>query len=378
MTETEALVILNAIPGLTALRIRRLVEHFGSAARLFSLQTADFMQTGIIPGTCVANINNFDRERFLEQELRLIAKHNIDVITLDDIAYPANLKEITDAPAVLYVRGSLLKTDTLSLAVVGSRLASVYGMTTAGEFAGALSELGFTVVSGMARGIDTSAHQGCLRSKGRTLAVLGCGLSNIYPPENDKLMEMIAANGAVVSEFPMTTPPMAKNFPQRNRVISGISLGVLVIEASKQSGALITSRFALEQGREVFALPGRVKDPNASGTHRLIQQGAKLVTCIEDILEELHPRVKALVGVGQTSASIKEARPKSADDVSQDEAQVLGCLDNNPVFIDDLLTRLERPLAYIMNILLELEMKHMVKKSPGMFYSRVQQKEIYV
>ena len=369
MKEKEALMALNAVPGLSARRIRQLTDYFGSAVDVLSSGTEKIKASGLIPRPVCRLLARFDPERFLDKEYRHMEKHHVTVMALSDPAYPVNLKEIIDAPVVLYVKGALHPQDALSLALVGSRRSSVYGMSVAGELAGQLAEMGFAIVSGMARGIDTASHLGALRSRGRTIAVLGCGLAQCYPAENQALMERIADRGAVVSEFFMTAPPKAQHFPQRNRIISGLSLGVVVVEAARQSGALITSRFAMEQGREVFALPGRIHDPHAAGTHRLIQDGAKLTTGLEDILEELQPRIRSLIGATKL-APAPPARATDSASASRDEEDILKCLGQEPVFIDDLVAGCRRPARRVLDTLLQMEMKHLIKRRPGMLYQR--------
>ena len=283
-------MVLNAVGGLGSAGIRALIECYGSPAGIFTVPAAELLSRGIIPETTLRNIIDFPKEQFLQNELEHMAKRQARVISFLDDDYPSLLRETPGAPCVLYTRGKIPQDRPLSIAVVGSRKASYYGLTHAHKFAAQLSGLGFTIISGMARGIDSQAHKGALDSGGLTIAVLGCGLSHVYPPENTDLFNRISESGAVISEFPMQTPPLAHNFPRRNRVISGLSLGVIVVEAAQRSGALITANFALEQGREVFAVPGPIDSLTAQGTHYLIKQGAKLVTCLEDILEELQQK----------------------------------------------------------------------------------------
>ena len=232
MTELEALLVLNAVTGLGGIRIRKLLDCFGSGAAAIKSNRQDLIAAGILPGNVVSNFIKFNKDEFLKKEYDLINKHGIKVISFRDKNYPAHLKEIPDSPVVLYVKGTVEKENDLSIALVGSRRASFYGLSVAEKLAAGLADLGITVVSGMARGIDGAAHRGALRAGGATLAVLGCGLSHIYPPEHKKLFEEIAAHGAVVSEFSMAMAPLAANFPKRNRIISGLCLGVVVVEAS--------------------------------------------------------------------------------------------------------------------------------------------------
>ncbi|MEW5758600.1 MAG: DNA-processing protein DprA [Candidatus Omnitrophota bacterium] len=227
-----------------------------------------------------------------KKELELAAKHKIKIISISDAGYPEILKKIFDPPKALYVKGELREEDNLSIAIVGSRLASSYGLIQAEKFGFDLANLGITVVSGLARGIDTKAHLGALKANGRTIAVLGSGLLSVYPPENKGLVEKISQNGAVISEYPLDMGPRRENFPKRNRIVTGLSLGVVVVEAAKNSGALISARCALEQGREVFSLPGKLDSDNSFGTNELIKDGAKLTTSVNDILEEIAPFIK--------------------------------------------------------------------------------------
>ena len=250
MTEQEALIALNLIPDIGSARLKNLLEAFGSAPKIFLNSESTLKKVDKISDKIARAIVAFSYES-LKKELALAKKLGVTVVTLKDNTYPKNLKEIYDPPLCLYVKGALSSADTLALAIVGSRRASFYGLSCAEKFAYALAQYGITVVSGLARGVDTQAHAGALKAKGRTLAVLGSGLNSLYPPENAKLAEKIAESGAVVSEFPLNAEPLARNFPRRNRVISGLSLGTIVVEAAKNSGALITADFALEQGREV-------------------------------------------------------------------------------------------------------------------------------
>lgn len=251
MTNLENLLTLNAIPELGSIRIKKLLECFGSAEKIFSVSLCALRRVEGISLKIAQDILRKKNKIDIEEELNLAKKNDIKIISIQDKDYPESLKNIYDPPIILYVKGTLLEKDNLAIAVVGSRRASIYGLTCAEKFALQLSELGITVISGMARGVDSASHRGALKAKGRTIAVLGSGLLNIYPAENKKLFEEISHNGAVISEFPLNTKPFAGNFPRRNRIISGLSLGVIVVEASRNSGALITADLALEQGREV-------------------------------------------------------------------------------------------------------------------------------
>ncbi len=370
MNEREAILILSATPGISPMRLKKLVAHFGSAQKILALSEDDLLKAGL-NAKLSEGIARFDRNYFLKKELELISKHNVELIFQPDPEYPDLLKEIADAPFVLYVKGEVSPASKTSIAIVGSRRASMYGITIAEKFALELAERGITVVSGLAKGIDTAAHRGALRAKGSTLAVLGSGLANIYPVENKKLFEMIAesGNGAVISEFPMTMPPVSYNFPQRNRIISGLSVGVVVVEASAKSGALITSDFALEQGREVFAIPGKIDSPSAIGVNNLIKQGAKLVSSVEDILEEFSLAAGPTPSKKNSKESICTNRFVE-DNLTQDEERLFALLSKAPKHVDQIVNDCGRSVSQAMSGLLHLELKGLIKQLPGKFFVR--------
>ncbi|MDP2654872.1 MAG: DNA-processing protein DprA [Candidatus Omnitrophota bacterium] len=358
MNEHEACLILNAID-VGNLRLRRMIGYFGSAARVLGLGKDVLQAEAGLPSDTARKISEFPKDKFLKSEYNLITQNKITLVLEKDGLYPAQLKEIPDAPVVLYARGDLRVCRPLSLAVVGSRLASVYGMSMAERFSVRLAEMGITIVSGMARGIDTAAHRGALRAGGSTAAVLGSGLACVYPPENKPLFERIAATGVVISEFPMQAQPMPYNFPRRNRVISGLSLGVIVVEAAMKSGALLTAKFALEQGREVFAVPGPVDRPNAKGAHQLLKEGAKLAGCVEDILEELAPQMREC---------LKEPQP--APEQAAGGNRILKYLGPEPVHVDALSEKSGLSGPDLLPALLDLELQRQVKQLPGKFFVR--------
>lgn len=285
-------------------------------------------------------------------------KEKVEILRIDGAGYPSLLKEIATPPAELYLKGKL--PTSACLAIVGSRRASAYGLRIAERLARELTEAGLCIVSGLARGIDTAAHRGALSGKGETIAVLGNGLSDPYPPENRRLgEEILEKGGALVSEFPMTYPVLPENFPRRNRIISGLSLGVVVVEADEKSGALITANFAAEQGREVFACPGPMDSVLSRGCHRLIQQGAKLVMEAADIFEELKlPLVHQL------------SKESKLPDLDQKEAKVYQHLSDEPLSIDLLAERSELPVQEALSTLLQLELKQLVRSHPGKRFVR--------
>lgn len=299
----------------------------------------------------------------------------IQKITLRDKEYPKNLRNIYDPPKQLYANGALLERDELAVALVGSRRASIYGLQTCEQLAYELAVRGVTVVSGMARGVDSAAHRGALKARGRTIAVMGSGHNHIYPPENKELYEEIAKSGAVVAEYEDDVEPLPYNFPQRNRIISGLSLGVVVVEAARNSGALITAGLALEQGREVFAVPGKISSQTSGGTNELIKDGAKLVQSVDDILEELsHLNIKPISDEDKEKTEQSITKMTSAyvyNSLTDSERKVYKVLSDEPVYIDDILgkTKLKAPEA--SKALLSLQLKKIIKELPGKQFVRI-------
>jgi len=363
MTEREALITLNMISSIGSIRLKRLLEYFGSPLKvLFSSKDKLMRVEGIREN--IADQILKARKIDIKKELDLVEREGVEILTVNDDSYPENLKNIYDPPLVLYIKGEVSPQDKLAIAIVGSRRASYYGISVAERFAQNLASLGITIVSGMARGIDSASHRGAIRARGRTVAVLGSGLLNIYPPENKDLFQEISKCGVVISEFPMETKPLRENFPRRNRVISGLSLGVLVVEAARNSGALITADSALEQGREVFALPGKIDSSTSWGTNQLIKQGAKLIDNVEEILEELNLSLKDL--------RRKEEKEILRPNLTYDEAKIYNLLSSEPKHLDDILIELGLPLSKIISNLVNLEMKRLIKELPGKFYIKKQ------
>lgn len=295
-------------------------------------------------------------------------------ITIDDAEYPKLLKNIHKPPKHLYVNGTLLETDEVAVALVGSRRASLYGLEMSERLGCELALRGVTVVSGMARGIDTAAHKGALKAKGRTIAVMGSGHGHIYPAENKKLYAEIARHGAVITEFEDDTGPLAYNFPQRNRIISGLSLGVVVVEAAKDSGALITASLAAEQGREVFALPGKISSSTSSGTNALIKDGARLVQSVDDILEELQlHEIKPIENGGKGDLGDRIERMTKAyiyNSLTDNERKVYKVISDEPVYIDDIIAKSDMDPANASKALLNLQLKKLILEIPGKQYVR--------
>ncbi len=368
MNETDALLILNAIPGLGPNRLKKLLERFGAADRILFSSVRELTAEQIISVNIAENILAFAKGDYLRSEYALLKRHNVHVVTYQHADYPKSLKEIPSAPLVLYVKGALKPEYKLAVGMVGARQASMYGLSIAEKFARELSELGITVVSGLARGIDSAAHRGTVKAKGTTVAVLGCGLSQIYPKENARLANEIVERGALISEFSMSMPPIAHNFPQRNRIISGLSLGIIVVEASLQSGALITSNFALEQGREVFAVPGKVDNPNAAGVNNLIKQGARLISSVDDVLEELAPQLKSYLAENKNGKKQPSTTP--AAELTEQEKTIYSYVTETPSHVDQIAGQCENSIHQIMSILLQLELKGFIKQLPGKLFVR--------
>lgn len=346
----------NLTPGIGPVRLRALLDYFGDIATAWQAD-ADALQRAGLDRRSIDSLLKTRAELDLDKELERVTRIGARIITWDDAAYPPRLHHIDRPPFVLYVLGEIVPEDEWSLAVVGTRRASAYGREATRFLVNGLARGGVTVVSGLARGIDAQAHTTALEAGGRTIAVLGCGIDITYPPEHRKLAEQIARRGALVSEYPLGTRPEARNFPQRNRIISGISLGVLVVEAGLGSGALITANYAAEQGREAFAVPGNILNEGSKGVNRLIQDGAKLVLTVEDILEELN--------LSMLSQQV-EARIVIPED--ETEGQLLSYLSAEPLHVDELRQRSGLPIAKVSSTLTLLEIKGVVRQVGGMNY----------
>ncbi len=363
-------IALKSVSGIGNLTFRALLDNFGSPSLIFNTPVSKLTGINGITKKMAVAINNFSEWDKVNQNFELLNKNKITVITYQDDDYPEKLKNIYDRPPFLYVRGSLMK-DDINIAIVGSRRATTYGKYTTERISRELAQKGVTVVSGMARGIDSAAHRGALAARGRTIAVLGSGLDVIYPPENKILFAEIIENGAVISEFPMGTPPIAANFPSRNRIISGMSYGVLVVEAGEKSGSLITARLALEQGREVFAVPGSVETPASRGTNRLIKEGAKLIENAEDILEEIIPQLEKTKVLSETLSSENESKlPAKEIELTKIEKQVADFIFDKKIHVDDIIAQTNLSPADVLSTLMSLELKNLVTQHPGKYFSR--------
>lgn len=348
-------------------RIRKLLlERFGSPSAVFAAAPADLRCVQGVGAELTRRIAVAREEIDVQAELDLCAASGIRILGDSEADYPRALREIDDPPGILFLRGELLPQDALAIAVVGSRHATQYGLAQAERLAGSLARAGFTIVSGLARGIDAAAHRGALAAGGRTIAVLGSGLLNLYPPEHAELAEQIWNQGAVMSEAPPRSPPLSGAFPQRNRIITGLSLGVLVVEASTKSGALISARHAMEQNREVFAVPGRVDNRMARGCHRLIRDGAKLVETADDILEELGPlAAPAERGDGEAIHHPAELL------LNELEQTVLAAITSDPSTIDAVVVASGLPTGQVLSTISVLEMRRLVRRISGNSIARM-------
>ena len=396
--ETISLIHLNLIQGVGLKTVQVLRDVFGNTERALQAAPDELRKIDrLSPAVCDLLIHKPVLYP-IERELELIHKYGCQVVTLYDAAYPPHLKEIDTPPVLLYVKGELTPEDTLSISLVGSRNAKDYGRKVSYQLSYQLAQRGVTVISGLARGIDTSAHRGALEAGGRTIAVMGNGLSVVYPATNSDLAEKIEASGALISEFPMAAKPMPRNFPRRNRIISGLTLGTVVVEASNRSGALITARLAAEQNREVFAVPGEIFSELSTGTHRLINDGAKLINTVDDLLNELPPYVlnqiqsQASPGpdmetVPTQASSVEKSDTKSVrpqptpearqplstpppPDLTPDEKTIFEAIEVPSSHIDTIVRTTQLPISQVSSVLLMLELKGVVQQLPGKQFAK--------
>jgi len=384
LTATEAYLALNLLPNIGPIRVRRLLEQFQTPQAILSAPVRDLLLVPGIGEEMAAHIADWENRIDLPEEKCRLSDHGIELLTLDDPRYPAALRQIHDPPFLLYMKGTLLPADEAAVGVVGSRRMTHYGREQARKFSFQLARAGFTIISGLARGIDTAAHEAALAAGGRTIAVLGSGIGNVYPPENQALADRISEQGAVLSEFPVLYVPDKQSFPLRNRIVAGMSSGLLVVEAPARSGSLITANQALEQGRTVFAIPGPIDRPSSEGCHRLIQQGATLVCTADDVIDELGLEINTLP-LDFTNSEIKPvpspkpehsrlpespAPPLRTVELSELEHRLLAELDLGDTTIDRLAEVTGVPAGRVGASLLQLEMKRLVKQLPGKYFSK--------
>lgn len=381
LSATEAYLALNLLPKVGPIRVRRLLEKFGSPQAILKANVRELRQVPGIGEEMAGHLSHWEDRVDLAEELRRIRDAGISLLTWDDDAYPESLRHIHDPPFLLYVKGRLSPADAASVGVVGSRRSTHYGRDQARRLSFQLAKAGFSIVSGLARGIDTAAHEAALAAGGRTLAVLGSGIGHVYPTENQALADRIAESGAVISEFPVLYVPDKQSFPLRNRIVAGLSQGLLVVEAPAWSGALITANNALEQGRAVFAVPGPIDRPSSEGCHRLIQQGARLVYRVDDVIEELSLGLETLPlefdaeadprpsGASPTPSTGATA-PARQVPLSDLERRLLDELAEGEASIDHLVEALSAPAGLVSAALLQLEMKRLVQQRPGKSFSK--------
>ncbi|MFH2038013.1 MAG: DNA-processing protein DprA [Chloroflexota bacterium] len=363
MNEKHYWLGFNLVKGIGAVRLRALKEYFGDLAVAWEATSSQLLETGLSP-RIVENIIKIRTSVNLENYYENIQSKGINVVISDEDNYPDRLKEIDQPPPVLYIRGKIEEDDFWSVAIVGTRRVTAYGRQVADELATYLAQNGVTVISGMARGVDAIAHQAALRAGGRTLAVLGCGVDRIYPPEHRNLADQIMDQGAILSDYAPGTPPDSSNFPPRNRIISGLSIAVVVVEAAETSGALITANFAADQGRDVFAVPGNIYAPQSKGTNLLIQQGAHPLLSGRDLLDNLN-----LTRVNEQHI-IRHAIPSNST-----EENVLNILGREPKHVDEIRSQTGLPIESVSAALVMMELKGMVQQVGGMNYIAVREEK---
>lgn len=361
------LLRLHLVNGIGPRHAQLLLDHFGSAQKVFDASLAQLEEvTGIGPKIALS-IAAAKLSRDAEVELAEARQLGVKLLRRGSLEYPKAIERICDPPLLLYCRGELLPQDELAVAIVGSRRCTVYGRQQAEKFASALARAGVTIISGLARGIDAAAHQGALAGGGRTIAVMGTGLAKVYPPEHGDLADQVAAHGAMLSEFKLHQTPHAGHFPQRNRIISGLSVAVVVVEAGRSSGALHTARHAMEQGREVLAVPGRIDSLASEGCHDLIRDGATLVRHVDDILAAIGPLTKPIPRAADSGETVHSLRELSLNEI---ERQILNLIGADPTLQDEIIARSQMEPPRVLSTLTVLEMKRLIRRQPGGFFIR--------
>lgn len=370
LLELQAWLTLQSLPGLGDRTVVKLVQAFGSPQAVIGASDEELAANG-----CQAQLAAVirrgpepDVHRQIERRLAAVARLKIGVVSLFDRAYPSRLRHIADPPPLLYVTGALQERDAVAVAIVGGRRATPTGRVVTEEIARTLAAAGVTIVSGLARGIDGAAHRGALSGRGRTIAVLGCGIDRTYPQEHETLRRAIETHGAVMTELPIGAPPQSHHFPRRNRIISGLSLGVLVTEAASESGSLITAKLALEQGREVFAVPGSVREAACTGSNRLLKEGATLVERAEDILDDILPQLDARA---RAALNIDGLPSSTTRRLGHEESLVYDALSHEARSVDTVIERTRLSAAQVASTLLSLELHGHVRQLPGQQYIRV-------
>lgn len=370
-TDLRAWLTLRALDGVGAVTLWSLVQAWGSPQAILDASEEALRSRGCSELLAKIIRRGLDRgmQHVIDKEVRGIAKRKLTMLSCLDETYPARLRTIPDPPSLLYVTGEWRVEDACAVAIVGSRRVSTNGRLATEQISRDLAQAGFTIVSGLARGVDGSAHRAALDVGGRTIAVLGCGIDRLYPPEHATLRKHIEGRGAVLSEFPLGAPPHSYHFPQRNRLISALAYGVVVTEASLESGSLITARLAAEQGRDVFAMPGSVRDASSRGTNRLIKEGATLVETADDVIAALLPQLDPLLRERLSQRPTPSHQPVAPS--TGGEAVILACLSGEAMHIDAVTARARLSGGIVASHLLALEMKGLVRQLPGQFYLRL-------
>jgi len=359
------LVVLNLTESVTYDAYRALVDRYGSVRKALAAPESDLASVPGIGRAAAKKLRSLASGDEAVEEIEQARDIGIRIVTCEDADYTHNLRFIDDRPILLYVKGEVTEADAQAISIVGSRRCTIYGKQQAGRFAGELAAMGFTIISGLARGIDREAHTAALDAGGRTIAVLGSGFCRIYPKEHQKLADRIAERGAVISEFPLDTAPNAWNFPRRNRIISGLALGVVIVEAARRSGALITAGTAARQGKEVFAVPGRVTDRQSMGALRLVRDGAKLACCPADVIEEFPQVAQALQALHP-----ERVRKAALPELTEPEERLWSLLGAEPKHVDEIIEASGMTAAQVLSTLLVLEVKHAVRQHPGKLFCR--------
>ena len=361
MSTNEYWIALSSINGLGGVTYKNLISRFSDPPKVFSAAYDDLLKVEGVSPNLAKLIKGFEDWESAKEEADKLKKLGLNLLVLTDPAYPKNLYNIYNAPPYLYIAGKITKDDKKAIAIVGSRIPDVYGKKVTEQIAAELSRNGITIVSGLARGIDSIAHRACLKAGGRTLAVLGSGIDAIYPPENKSLYNEISQNGAVLSEFKIGTKPESGNFPRRNRIISGLSLGTLVVQATEKSGSLITAEFALEQNREVFAIPGNIGSKLSKGANKLIKKGAKLVNDVDDILEEIGGFIGA-------TPKKKVLNTVQIEGLEPAEKLIYEIISTEQLHIDQIIKMSNLDSSIVLANLLSLELKGIVSQLPGKYF----------
>lgn len=363
MSDLRYWLALNSLPNIGPVLSRKLISTFGNPENIFQASLHELKKTGNVGENRAKSVISFKQWDKVNKEIDDTEKNNVKIVVINDKSYPVGLRHLHDAPLLLYVKGEIRDEDKYAVAIVGSRIPTNYGLQIAEKMSSKIAGYGLTIVSGMARGIDSASHRGALKAKGRTIAVLGSGIDVPYPPENRKFTTAIASSGAVISEFSLGTPPNKENFPRRNRIISALSFGVIVIEATVDSGSLITVGCALEQGKEVFAVPGNVTSRTSKGTNNLIKKGAKLVESAEEVIDELRPQLKGIL------REEKMAAEKPLPAMNEEEKAIYSCLSDEPKHVDAIIRETNLTTNKTLSILLNLELKGFVRQTEGKRFS---------